>query len=476
MNIAFCSSECVPFAKTGGLADVSAALPKALSKLGHQVSVFLPYYQTVRSNQFDPKIVDDEVTVSICKQEYTGTILSMVYDSVIYYFVDQPHFFDRPGLYQTEEGGDYPDNLFRFTFFCLAILSFIKKKQTHIDVIHCNDWQTALIPTFIRTRYDHGPFFINCTSVYTIHNLRYQGIFPVSQWDTLGLDWKYFNYQQLEFYDHINLMKAGIVFSDRITTVSKRYAEEIQTPGFGEQLEGVLLERREDLFGILNGVDYDVWNPETDPYLYGINYSMESLEGKQQIKKKLCQEVGLPFKPGRPLLGIISRLDNQKGLDLIASTLDRILQEDVQFILLGTGNKGYHEFFQHMQRSYPSQVSAQLGFNNEMAHKIEAAADIYLMPSQYEPCGLNQLYSLRYGTLPIVRSTGGLADTIKDGINGFSFLDYDAHLFLKTVLRALDVYKDTKRWSEMIHIAMSQNHSWEQSARRYEQVYRMGLI
>jgi starch synthase len=397
------------------------------------------------------------------------------------YFVDQPAYFDRPELYR-ERGEDYRDNCERFVFFSRAVMEAMRLLRVPMDVVHCNDWQTGLIPAYLRIEYEHARGYEQLVSVLTIHNLAYQGQFW--HWDMLltGLDWKYFNWRQMEFYGNLNLLKTGLVFTDAITTVSSRYAQEIQQHPLGCGLEGVLQQRNQDVFGIVNGVDYTSWSPETDPQLPA-NYSISNWrDGKAACKAALCRSLGLPQRVGVPLIGLVGRLADQKGWDLVATVMQRWVQHmDVQWVILGTGEPMYHKLLYGLAESHPQRIAVRLEFSDPLAHQIEAAADMFLMPSRYEPCGLNQLYSLRYGTVPIVRETGGLADTIQDATadnlgkgtaNGFSFEPYEASALEEALHRACGVFANQPEvWKQLVETGMRQDWSWMQSAMKYVHTY-----
>ncbi len=473
MKILYVSPEITPFAKTGGLADVAQALPNALKALGHDIRAVMPKYLSIA----DQNLVMERVA-SFTVQMHNGLHRAVLWEaengSVPTYFIENEAYFYREGFYGLGDG-DYPDNLERFVFFCKAALECCKAVDFGPDVIHCNDWQTAVLPAILKAiyvTYRKDPFFTPVPKViYSIHNISYQGRFPEDHWPILSLPRSYYTYD-FEFHGQINLTKSAIHLADVVTTVSETYANEIQTTDFGFGLQDVLQRHKENLYGILNGVDYGEWSPDTDPYTYGIHYSVNDLSGKRRIKTKLRAEYQLPDIDNVPLFGMTTRFVEQKGIDLVTECAERILKLDTQMIVLGSGEQRYQDFFEWLRRSYPDQVGIYIGFNNELAHKIEAGADIFLMPSLFEPCGLNQIYSLRYGTLPIVRLTGGLADTIEDGVNGFTFFDFDAKFFLNTVERAIDVYRNhPDKWKQMMITAMGQDFSWEKSAEKYLTVY-----
>jgi starch synthase len=482
MRILFVTPEAVPFAKTGGLADVAGALPKALRALGQEVAIILPCYRQAREKHAS-RIADAGIQfpVELDTQTHPAAILRSVLPGtdVPVYLVDHPEFFGREALYGTP-AGDYPDNAERFVFFAKAVLQATKALNWGPAIYHCNDWQSALVPVYLQTTLAQDSFYHNSRSLLTIHNLAYQGVFPPEAFPLTGLDPSHFNWRELEFYGKLNLLKGGIVHADLLSTVSQRYAQEIQTEEWGCGLEGVLASKADRLRGIVNGIDYSVWNPAADE-LIPAQYSPQDLSGKAACKRALQQASRLPVRDV-PLLGLISRLDNQKGLDLVAAIAEDLAKLAVQFVLLGTGLQEYHDLFAALGRNHPEKFGIHLTFNNPLAHQIEAGADMYLMPSRYEPCGLNQLYSLKYGTVPIVRKTGGLADTIvnctptslaKGTANGFSFESYSHRALLNTIKRALRVYADRRAWRRLVLAGMRQDWSWEKSARQYLELYKM---
>lgn len=472
MRVLFLSSEVAPFAKTGGLADVSAALPAALARAGLEVRICMPRYGSIPHIPPSPPKREGESAVAT-RSEIVETRLG----DVPVWMVDHPGYFDRPGLYG-EGGQDYEDNLERFAFFCRAALGWCRKSGWKPDVIHCNDWQTALVPVYLKTG-QSGADLDQTGTLLTIHNLAYQGVFPAEQFSATGLPRDLFNPAALEFWGKVNLLKGGLVFADLLSTVSPTYAREIQTPEFGSGLEGVLRQRAGDLYGILNGADYTVWDPWVDD-LIPARYSAADLSGKAVCKAELQREFGLTPAPDAPLLGVVSRLADQKGLDLIAACLDRIIASGAQFVLLGTGDPKYEELFRRAAAAHPGSVGVRIGFDERLAHWIEAGADVFLMPSRYEPSGLNQLYSLRYGTVPVVRRTGGLADSITDATpdaiergeaTGFVFEEYSVAAFWAAVERALAAYRDPEIWSKLIHAGMAADFSWDRAAAGYVELY-----
>ncbi len=481
MRVFFITAEAVPFAKTGGLADVAGALPRALRSMGHDVALFMPYYRQARE-KCGGAVADAGVVLNIELGNETirpSVLTTTLPDSdVRVYLLDHPPFYDREELYGTPEG-DYPDNAARFIFFSKAAVALPKAIGWQPTVYHCNDWQTGLVPVYLRLLGATDPFYHPSRSVFTIHNLAYQGLFPAEAFALTGLDGTLFGPEGLEFYGKLNLLKGGILFARLVNTVSPRYAKEIQTPEFGCGLEGVLAARADALFGIINGIDYTVWDPATDP-LIPANYCAEDFSGKAICKARLQERCGLPVRPDVPLLGMISRLDIQKGLDLLGEILDELAELDLQFVLLGTGKQEFQELFTEIGKRHPEKLSINIMFDNELAHQIEAGCDMYLMPSRYEPCGLNQLYSLKYGTVPIVRKTGGLADTIvnatptalaKGTANGLSFASYSAKALYNTVRRALRLFSDPRAWRRLMLTGMRQEWSWERSAAEYVRLY-----
>ncbi len=463
MKVLFCSSEVVPFAKTGGLADVAGTLPPALEVAGVQIKIVMPRYRCVDVKKFKLKKLDDE------------TFTTTIGKNIEVLFLEKKSFFDREGLYQ-QKGLDYPDNLDRFTYYCLQTLNLIKKINFKPDIIHCNDWQTGLIPIYLKKIFKNDPFYKNIKTIFTIHNLGYQGLFPKEELATTGLGKELFSLNGLEFYGKINLLKGGLLFADYISTVSSTYAQEIQSTEFGCGLEGVLRKRKKDISGILNGINYDEWDPRKNKALVK-NYGPDSAEGKYENKEAL-QKVGkLKVDRKIPLLGIITRLADQKGLDILAEVIEDIVQMPVQFILLGTGDPRYHKLFEGISSKYKN-TSIHLKFDLTLAYKIYAGSDIFLMPSYYEPCGLGQLISLNFGTIPLVRRTGGLADTVEDFNpftkkgNGFVFSNYQSGALLEAIKRSLCVYNDAKTWKKLVTRAMKSDFSWEKSAKKYVNLYK----
>lgn len=483
MNILIASSEVSPFSKTGGLADVCGSLPLALAELGHRVVVVTPGYRQVSQADWGLELTGPTFDIPIGSKVVSGRLIEgrLPNSDVQVFFVEQPEYYDRAELYW-ERGQDYKDNCERFVFFSRAVMELIRLLDLPVDVLHCNDWQTGLIPAYLRIEYQHARGYENIASLMTIHNMAYQGQFW--HWDMLltGLDWKYFNWKQMEFWGNLNLLKTGIVFADAISTVSRRYAQEIREHPLGCGLEGVLQQRSPSLHGIINGIDGNVWNPATDPHL-AANYDVSNWQvGKATCKAELQSELGLRASPDSPLIGLIGRLADQKGWDLVAKVMRRWVQNpDVQWVILGTGDPAYHDLLYELCAGHANNVAVRLEFSDRLAHQIESAADLFLMPSKYEPCGLNQLYSLRYGTVPVVRETGGLADTICDTTpqhlssstaNGFSFEPYDPTALEETLRRACSVYSNQPDvWARLVETGMRQDWSWRHSALRYVELY-----
>lgn len=473
-NILFISSEAVPFIKTGGLADVAGSLPRYYDKKYFDCRVMIPKYMCISSEWRDKmEYVDHFYMNYLGRSRYVG-ILKFVYNDICYYFIDNEDYFSGPRPY-----GDWLFDMEKFIFFNLAALSSLPVIGFKPELVHCHDWQTGLIPVYLKERFKAGDFFKDIKSVITIHNLKFQGVWDVDKVKYLSeLSDYYFTSDKLEAYKNGNLLKGGIVYADAITTVSESYAKEIQIPFYGEGLDGLMRARSNSLRGIVNGIDYNEYNPETDKYI-NKNYSIKSFrKDKSKNKKALQQELGLEVDDKKFMIGIVSRLTSQKGLDLIECVMDELCSDDLQLVVLGTGDEKYENMFRHYDWKYKGRVSAQIYYSEELAHKIYAACDAYLMPSLFEPCGLSQLIALRYGTLPVVRETGGLKDTVipyneYEGTGtGFSFANYNAHEMLGAVRYAKHIYYDKKReWNKLIDRAMTANYSWQASALKYQELY-----
>jgi starch synthase len=465
------ASEATPFAKTGGLADVVGSLPAALRLHGHDVAVVLPRYGSIPLET--ARRVWDRLHVQVGRHSWVFDVYAVDRAGITFYLLDCPVLYDRTGLYSSE-GKDYPDNHLRFAALSQGAVG-VARCLFHPDIMHLHDWQSALCAVYLKTRYQLDPHFIDVKVVFTIHNLEYQGRFARYQFDELGLDTALFHPDYLEYLGDVNLMKGGIALADAVTTVSRRYADEIQTAEFGYGLNWFLRKHTGKLRGILNGVDYGIWNPETDP-LIAARYSAQDLSGKADCKRDLLAEVGLPVENmDRPLLGIVSRMARQKGFDLLDEVVDDVLTgENACLVALGSGEARYEAFFRSLQDSYPDRVGLRLGYDDRLAHKIEAGADLFLMPSLFEPSGLNQMYSLRYGTIPIVRSTGGLEDSVT-GDTGFKFWGYSPGDLRECIRIALGEFRDREAWLSRMKRAMATDFSWNKAAREYSEMYRQLL-
>jgi starch synthase len=477
MRILFVASEALPYAKTGGLADVIEALPRALVKLGHEVAVFLPQYRGVKSTSVAmPSMTIPQGT----RLRFPAITGGPPLRGVRYFFLDDPFYFDREGLYG-ENNHDFPDNAERFTEFSRAAIELAK----HIwkpDVFHCNDWQTAMVPVLLRSSYADDSAVRDIPVVFTIHNIGYHGVFPQDALTRAGIPPAVFHPGGIEYFGSANFLKGGLVYSDYLTTVSRKYAQEIQTPEFGFGLDGVIRSRADRLVGILNGVDYSTWSPERDA-LIPVKYSAKNLEGKKACKDKLLEEFHLlRDSPRRPVIGIVSRFADQKGFDLIAAIARDLMHEDVLLAVLGTGDRRYEELFWALANDFPGRVGVKVAYDNALAHLVESGSDMFLMPSRYEPCGLNQIYSLRYGTVPIVRATGGLDDTIEPfdlehGTGtGFKFAEYSGGALLHSLRQALHYYSDDGIWKRIQLNGMAKDFSWNISAAEYAKLYEAARV
>lgn len=456
MKIAMFASEVVPFAKTGGLADVTGALPLALEYCGHEVIVIMPGYKCIR---------DAKLKISRVSEGLSSAVIGK---KIKVFFIENKKYFNRDGLYG-DKNGDYRDNLERFTFFCRRGIDLLKEINFSADILHLHDWQASLTAAYLKKLYANMSFYRRMRCVLTLHNIGYQGVFAKEEFPKLGFGWELFNIDGFEFYNQVNLLKSGIVFADFINTVSPTYADEIQTEKLGFGLDGLLRERRNVLSGILNGVDYSVWDPNTDGHIKQ-NYSLTNPEDKAFNKTDLQKICNLPQDKHIPVLGIVSRLAQQKGFDILAQSLSKLCQMNVQLIILGSGDLKYQELLKVAAVKYPKVISLNLKFDDSLAHKIYAGSDIFLMPSFYEPCGLGQLISLRYGTIPLVFKTGGLADTINKN-NGFVFSQYTEVELVKLINKAILVFNDKKKWGSLLMNAMRCNFSWKVSAEKYLALY-----
>ena len=475
MKILYLAPEMTPYIKTGGLADVAGALPAALRERGQDVVCVLPKYADIDVTNLSP--TELSVGFDLGGRAGGGRFWKADGpDGVAVYFLEHHDFYDRPGVYG-QDGRDFHDNLPRFANWCRAALELCRELDWVPDVVHANDWQSALGVIYLKTVYRDDPFFAKTRGLYTIHNMAYQGYFSKEQLPSAGLAWDVFTMDGVEFYDDINLMKGGIMYADWISTVSRTYAREIQTPEFGCGLESVLEFQQRRLSGIVNAVDTREWNPATDP-LIAVRYSANELAGKPVCKAVLQEEFGLQKLERTPLLGVVARLVEQKGVDLLADVLPQLLENDrVQLVVLGTGDAAYHTLLQRVAAEHPRHVGVRLGFDGPLAHRIEAGADMFVMPSRHEPCGLNQMYSMLYGTLPVVRKTGGLADTVQNTTGkgkgtGFVFTKPEPAELLKTLEKALTTYADREAWTALMKNAMAQDFSWGRAAEEYEALYR----
>ncbi|OGC23642.1 starch synthase [candidate division WOR-1 bacterium RIFOXYB2_FULL_42_35] len=469
MKILLISPEVVPFAKTGGLADVAGALPKALAELGHDVRVFLPRYQKVDPQKYKLKKLSPEI--------WQGKVPGS--EVIVYFYENEAYFGSRADLYQVK-GIDFEDNLERFTAYCQASLKLLVDLNWQPDIIHCNDWQSALTAAYLKVLHANDPFFQKTAVVYSIHNMGYLGTFPKDKLPATGLGWDQFTPDKLEFWGQIALIKAGLVYADIINTVSQAYAQEIQTEEFGHGLDGLLRSRKQDVFGIVNGLDYQLWDPAIDQNIPQ-KYSIPKLALKLKNKTELQKQNGLEVNETKPVIGLISRLADQKGLDILSEVLDEIMQLNCQLVVLGTGDAKYHEILQQAKQKYPQQLGLNLTFDAKLAQLIYAGSDMFLMPSRYEPCGLGQLISFKYGTVPIVRKTGGLADTVKDydsataSGDGFVFEEYTGAALLQAVKRACSIFKKKTIWRKLQARIMKLDYSWNKSAQEYVDLYKKAL-
>ncbi len=473
LKLAFISSEAVPLVKVGGLADVVGSLPKVLKSKSVEPIIVIPGYKSALAGLTE--VVDTGITISspVGANWIEARIKKVEINDIDYYLVCCDAFYNRDGIYG-DKRGDYPDNLERFSFFCKVALELFKRIGFQPDILHCNDWQTGLLPVFKSAFYGNDPFYSSTKVVFAVHNLAYQGLFPVEKFYLLGLDWGYFTYQGVEFYGKLNCLKAGLIFSDAIVTVSPTYAYEIQTPDYGYGLDGVLRSQKQKIVGILNGIDYEKWNPLIDKFIYE-NYGLKAgrlyLKGKAVCKQSLLEEIGLA-QSDKPLVIMISRLVEQKGVDLIVTAMQVLLKEKkCQFVVLGKGDEYYEDLVRKLGDSFSESCKVFLCFDEVLAHKLYAGADIITIPSRYEPCGLSQMIAMRYGTIPVVRKTGGLADTVSDKV-GFLFDKPMVDELLSCLGKAITAYYDKKLWREMIKRAMMQDFSWNFSARKYLQLYR----
>ena len=485
LKVLIVSPEVVPFAKTGGLADVAGALSKVLSVKGrYEIKTILPKYKMVDNRKFNLGKTDLHLPeIKIGEKKVKFEIKKCQLSQSEYLFVENGEYYDREELYQDRKSGyDYEDNDERYILFGRGVLETVKALNWKPDLIHCNDWQSALIPAYIKTIYEDDLFYKSIATLFTIHNIAYQGNFPKESFEKLGVKSElFYPLSPFEYWGRVNFLKIGIIYSDLINTVSERYAVEIQSgPEFGYGMEGVLRDRSQDLYGVLNGADYEEWSPEKDK-LIPYNYGKGNLWVKTKNKEFLLKQASLGYDENIPLIGMISRLADQKGFDLLQEIADRLLSLELKLLILGTGEEKYHRFLPELEKKYPEKMKVYLKYDNKLAHLIEAGSDIFLMPSRYEPCGLNQLYSLKYGTIPVVRETGGLADTIEDYNprtkkgTGFVFKDYNGEELFFALKRALELFKDKTAWNNLIVEGMEKDFSWEASAEKYIRLYEKAI-
>ncbi|NQT81136.1 MAG: glycogen synthase [Candidatus Aminicenantes bacterium] len=479
LKVIYVSAEIYPFAKSGELADVASSLPKYLSSMGMDVSIFMPKYRKPEVESLSMERVMGELQVPLGSEKIKASIYKSELGKCDIYFIDNPKYFWRDYIYGTGRG-EYLDNDERFIFFNRAVLEYLLKTKMAVDIIHCNSWPTALIPVFLKTHYAKKSQFKKVASVFTLHNIAYQGEFPPETLALTGLNWKYFNPEQLSFNGKFNFLKAGMIFSDVLNTVSSAYKKEIQTEKNSFGLEDIFKDRKDAFFSIRNGVDYEIWNPETDPYI-AANYSSANLKAKKKNKKDLIKEFGLSISTKTPLIGIASYLSSQKGFDILLEAVPELMEMKIGLVVLGKGDEKYENLILNAQKKYPKKIAIKFEVNTALTHKITAGADIFLIPSLYEPCGLNQLYSFRYGTVPVVRATGGLGETVKSFSlknqkgNGFVFKEYSSRALLKTLKKALNCYKDPELWQKIMESGLRENFSWKLAARKYAKLYHNAL-
>lgn len=481
MRILMVTPEANPFCSSGGLAEVNFALASALTKLGHEVKVVLPLYRQVRESGRPLTSTGLTLSIPLSWKNLPAEIYTSEIDSKLrFYFIAQDALFNRDGLYGTSYG-DFEDNAERFIFFSRAVVEMMEALELDCDICHCHEWQTGLVPVYLRTLYRDRPRLQRRATVYTVHNVGYQGLFSSYDLPLTGLGWELLSPKALEFYGKLNFMKGGVVFADIINTVSSKYREEILTPEFGFGLEGLFQERAHELYGILEGVDYSRWDPGHDAFL-AASYDRDHLEGKQLCKAALIRRFGLNLPPEKPLLGMTTRFFERKGINLVENILDDLMRLDLGFVIQGTGEERHHYLLQEIASRYPEKLGLSIGYGDELAHQVIAGADIFLMPSRYEPCGLDQLYCLRYGTIPVVRATGGLDETVQEydpqtgAGTGFKFSGYTPAELMDAVRRALDLYPDRPAWEALMRQNMALDYSWiNTAAPKYEELYRLAV-
>jgi starch synthase len=479
LRIAFVSAEVAPYAKIGEMADVANSLPKHLASHGLEVSLFMPLYRRPEIDTLPKELVLSNLQVSLGDRKVKARVFKGEKEKNDIYFIDNPKYFWRDQIYGTGTG-QYLDNDERFIFFCRAVLEFLLHNKKHIDIIHCNNWPTSLIPVFLKTHFAHKKQFRQTVTVLTLHNIAYQGEFPPDSLLLTGLNLKYFTSQCLSMNGRFNFLKAGIQFADVLNTVSSSYRQEILSRKHGLGLEKILSRRKDVFFSIRNGIDYEVWNPETDPYIVS-NYSFESLDAKKECKRDLIKEFGLSGKTPTPVIGVVSYMRTHKGFDILLEAMDELVRMEMALVILGQGEEQYEKQLIEIQRRYPDKVAVRLEMSPSLVHKIAAGADIFLIPSLYEPCGLNQLYSFRYATVPVVRATGGLRETVrpfdpqKGTGNGFVFLEYSSKALIAAIKEALKCYQRPSLWKNILAEGMKEDFSWDKSAKRYVKLYQNAL-
>ncbi|RLC45649.1 MAG: glycogen synthase GlgA [Candidatus Coatesbacteria bacterium] len=476
MKIALIASEVFPFAKTGGLADVAGALPKYLARHGQEVIVIMPKYGTIDAGKFGLQDTGLEIAVELAGETSNHKLfVSDLIEGVKTYFIDAPEYFEREFLYGTPDG-DYPDNSLRFGLFAKSVPRILEATGFEANILHCNDWQTGLVPVYLKKEAARGGFLSRVKTLFTIHNIAYQGLFKREELPKLGLGWEYFVVDGLEFWGKVSFIKGGILFSDAVSTVSRKYSEEIQTPEFGYGLETILASRRDVLFGIPNGIDTEKWDPATDGSIPA-RFSASDMGPKRECKRALAEENGIAYSEDAPIIGMITRLAAQKGLDILSQAFQEMIDLGVNFVILGTGDEEYHCIFERFKEKLAGKVGINIKFDEALARRIYAGSDMFLMPSRYEPCGLGQLIAMRYGSVPIVRRTGGLADTVSEFDpremtgTGFLFTEYSAGALTETVKRALNLYKDQPRWQRLVANAMAYDSSWDRASGEYVDLY-----
>jgi starch synthase len=479
LRVAYVSAEVSPYAKSGEMADVASSLPKYLSRLGMNVSVFMPKYRRPEIESLSMEMVCSDLTVPLGESTARGKVYRSEQGKYDIYFIDRPKYFWREDIYGTGKG-EYLDNDERFTFFNRAVLEYLLKAPMSVDIIHCNNWPTALIPVFLNTHYAKKGPLKDVATVFTLHNISYQGEFPPDSLALTGLNWNYFNSKELSLNGKFNFLKAGILHSDVINTVSSSYKREIVTKKLGFGLDRILKDRQDVFSSIRNGIDYEIWNPANDPFI-ARNYSAAKLENKLECKRDLIQEFGLSVDSGTLLVGVVSYITANKGFDILLESVDELMDMDVGLVVLGRGDEAYEKRLLDLQKTYPYRLSVKLEFNLCLTHKIAAGADVFLIPSRYEPCGLNQLISFRYGSVPVVRATGGLRETVKDvrldaqSGNGFVFKDYTSPALLGALKEAVRCYRKPRIWKRIMRNGLKEDYSWENAAKRYAKLYQSSL-